>query len=136
MGNDKVEVDDKISIWIYDSMVDTVIQTRKVDKDRLTSEKLINVINSKYQDEVMLDLVNISNDTIFVKIDNSEFLTQQMGTTGADQYMITATFTLTELPKIKFVNFDFEYGDHASPGTYTRKYYLDWMKVNKALNEQ
>jgi len=133
--NEKIEIDDKISIWIYDCMVDTIIQARKVDKDTLTSEKMINIINSKYQDEVILDFVNISNDTIFVKIDNSEYLTQQMGTAGADEYMISATFTLTELPKIKFVNFDFEYGDHASPGTYNRKYYLDWIKENKELNE-
>lgn len=134
--NEKVEIDDKISIWIYDCMVDTIIQVRMVDKDTLISEKLISIINSKYQDEVILDFVNISKDTIFVKIDNSEYLTQQMGTAGADEYMISATFTLTELPKIKFVNFDFEYGDHASPGTYNRKYYLDWIKENKELNKK
>ena len=50
--------------------------------------------------------------------------------------MISATVTLTELPDIKFVNFDFEVGDHALPGTNGRKYYLDWMKENKELNKE
>ena len=132
----EVESGDSTSIWIYDCMVDTIIQVRTVKKDILTSGKLISIINLNYQDKVRLDFVNISHDTIFVKIDNSGFLTQQMGTAGAIGYMISATFTLTELPKIKFVNFDFEVGDHALPGTYGRQYYLDWIKENKALNKE
>ena len=131
----KVEADDNVPIWIYDYMVDTIIQVRTVKKDALTSEKLIGILNLEYQDKVRLDFVNISQDTIFVKIDNSGYLTQQMGTAGATGYMISATFTLTELPDIKFVNFDFEVGDHALPGTYGRKYYLDWIKENKELNK-
>ncbi len=53
-----------------------------------------------------------------------------MGTTGADDYMSTTTFTLTELRGIKYVNFAFEEGDHAVPGTYSRKYYIDRNKRN------
>lgn len=133
---DNDEIDDDISIWVYDCMVDTIIQVRSVKKDTLTSEKLISIMNLKYQDKVRLDFVNISHDTIFVKIDDSDYLTQQMGTTGAIEYMILATFTLTEFPEIKFVNFDFEFGDHAWPGTYSRKYYLDWIKKNKEENKK
>jgi hypothetical protein len=55
-------------------------------------------------------------------------ITQQMGTSGADDYMTTTTFTLTELKGIKYVNFDFEEGDHAVPGTYSRQYYIDRNK--------
>ena len=130
------EIDDNSSIWVYDYMADTIIQLRTVKKEILTSEKLISIINLKYQDKVRLDFVNILHDTIFVKIDNSEYLTQQMGTAGATVYMISATFTLTELPNIKFVNFDFEVGDHALPGTYGRKGYLDWIQGNKELNKK
>ncbi len=125
-----------VAIWTYDCMLDTIIQERPVGKDTLTADKLINIVNTKYKDKVQLDLVNISNDTIYVKIGNSEYLTQQMGTSGADEYMISTTFTLTELTRIHFVNFDFEYGDHASPGTYYRKYYWDWINKNKELNKQ
>lgn len=126
---------DNISIWIYDCMADTIVQVRKIKRDTLTFGKLISTINAKYRDKVKLDYLKISNDTIYVKIDNSVYLTQQMGTTGADEYMITATFTLTELPNIKYVNFDFELGDHASPGTYYRMYYLDRIRKNKEMNK-
>ena len=53
------------------------------------------------------------------------YTSQQMGTTGADEYMSVITFTLTELKGVRYVNLDFEEGDHASPGTYNRQYYID-----------
>lgn len=113
------------NIWVYDSVNDKIIQTKKLGKDSLTYEVLIDIINYTYQDKVRLDFVNISNDTIFVEIENSEYLTQKMGTTGADEFMISATFTLTELPDISFVNFEFQDGDHATPGTYNRGLYYE-----------
>lgn len=134
--SEKVTINDTISVWVYDCMIDTIKQIRNIKKDTVTSEKLIQIINAKYKDKVRLDFVKISHDTIFVKIKNSEYLTQQMGTSGADEYMISATFTLTELPKIHFVHFDFIGGDHASPGTYSRKYFLDWITENKELGNK
>jgi len=35
--------------------------------------------------------------------------------------MATATYTLTEAKGINYVDFDFEEGDHAVPGTYSRE---------------
>ena len=63
----------------------------------------------------------ISNDTIFVKIPESEKLTQQLGSTGAYNYMAATVFNLTELDHVKYVKFDFQGGDHASPGVFTRE---------------
>lgn len=134
--NDNIESQSPQSMWIYDCMLDTIKQVRVIEKDSLHYDNLINILNSKYSEKVKLDFVRLSNDTIFVKIKNSEYLTQGMGTTGADEYMIEATFTLTELSEIQFVNYDFEFGDHASPGTYNRKYYLDWIKENKEMNKE
>jgi hypothetical protein len=34
--------------------------------------------------------------------------------------MAIATYTLTEMAGIKYVHYDFEEGDHAEPGTYSR----------------
>jgi len=90
-----------------------------ISADSLTADNLIKHINSRY-DHIRLQLVKISNDTVFVKIRNSNFLTQQMGSTGADMYMTEATYNLSELNNIGYVNFDFKEGDHASPGTYSR----------------
>lgn len=121
-------------IWDFDC--DSILRLQNVNADTLTYSKLIKGINDKYLDKVYLEFVKISYDTIFVKIKNSDYLTQQMGICGADQYMISTTFTLTELNDLKYVNFDFEYGDHASPGTYSRKYYLDWIENNRKVNQK
>jgi hypothetical protein len=43
-----------------------------------------------------------------------------MGTTGARAFLSVATYTLTELKGIHYVDFDFIEGDHAVPGTYNR----------------
>ena len=86
----------------------------------LSATDLINVLNENYPD-VHLEFNKISHDTIFVKIPDSEKLTQQMGSTGSYNYMAATVFNLTELDKIKYVKIDFKEGDHGSPGTFTRE---------------
>ncbi len=53
-----------------------------------------------------------------------------MGTTGAAEFLATATLTLTEYDDIKLVNFVFDEGDHAVPGLYSRK---DFLRTWKAI---
>lgn len=130
------DINQSRAIWVYDVMVDTIVQIRKVNKDTLTYEKLIDLINSDYNNRVGIDFSRIADDTIFVVIKNPDYLTQQMGSSGADAFMITTTFILTELPGIEHVNLDFQEGDHASPGTYSRKYYRDWLEANRKLNKK
>ena len=123
-----------LKIWSFDCK--RIVRNRTVKEDELTHEKLISIINASYVDKVVLAFVKISHDTIYVKIKDSEYLTERMGTCGADDYLISATFSLTELKNISYANFDFEIGDHASPGTYSRKYYWDWIEENKRLNNK
>lgn len=58
--------------------------------------------------------------TVYVRLRHGERLTQQMGSAGAAQYLAEATFTLTSLPDVDSVDFEFPEGDHARPGAYTR----------------
>ncbi len=115
------------AIWVFDYKKDFPVKLNQVNPDTLTPKKLVDFVSSA---NIHLDFIKVSNDTIFVKIKNSNYLTQSIGTTGAYSFMIITTFTLTELKGIKYVNFDFEEGDHASPGTYSRKYYEDLYKRN------
>ena len=120
---------DSLSIWVYDYTKEIPVKNGEINFDTLTPNKLVDYINSNNgQDKIHLDLIKISNDTIYLKIKESTFLTQQMGTTGADEYRSVITFTLTELKGVRYVNLDFEEGDHASPGTYNRQYYIDRNK--------
>jgi spore germination protein GerM len=94
-------------------------RTEATDLDSLSPASVVDFIN-KSDSSVHLNLVKTSNDTVYIKITDATHLTQQMGSTGASMYMAGAVYNLTELPGIKYVNFDFEEGDHATPGTFTR----------------
>lgn len=87
--------------------------------DTLTVEKMILLINDNW-DSVRMNYVRVSHDTVFVSIPNSEYLTQKIGSTGAESYMATTTFSLTEMKGIRHVSYSFKGGDHASGGVFTR----------------
>jgi len=72
-------------------------------------------------DPPKVKLLNVKDHTAFLEVINAEYLTQRMGSSGAQAYLGSVTFTLTENPQIKKVSFLFEEGDHAMPGTYTRE---------------
>ncbi len=88
--------------------------------DTFSSEHLVKLINENFPD-IHLDLVKVSHDTIYVNIPDSKRLTEEIGNTGADNYLASTTFTLTELKNIKYVNIALKAGDHAEPGVYSRE---------------
>ena len=88
--------------------------------DSISTQSILGFTNKAYS-RIRLDLVKTSHDTIYLKIDDAEFLTQQMGSSGAILYLAAVVYNLTELTGIKYVTLNFEEGDHARPGTYNRK---------------
>lgn len=76
-----------------------------------------------------IKLRNIENGTVHIEVVNGEYLTQRMGTSGAQDYLATVTYTLTEHPGISRVDFLFEEGDHAAPGLYTRTDFAQYYRV-------
>ena len=92
--------------------------------DSLTASSVIKFLNMQ-NPSVQLVFVKQSSDTLYIKIPAATFLTQQMGSTGATMYLANAVYNLTEIPGIAKINFDFEEGDHASPGTLTRESFRD-----------
>ncbi len=99
-----------------------IITQRSFGKDTLQPATVINFLNNNYP-EVPLEFVKTSYDTIFTKISESEFLSQHMGSAGADFYLKAATYLLTDLKDVNYVSFQFPEGDHAVPGVYKRQ---DW----------
>ncbi|MEP7106377.1 MAG: hypothetical protein ABI760_00315 [Ferruginibacter sp.] len=87
--------------------------------DSLTSTILIQMLNKGFP-EIQIQFSRVSNDSIFVKIRKSAYLTQQMGSSGAEAYLAEVIYNLTELKGINYVDIRFKEGDHASPGTYSR----------------
>lgn len=136
VSDDEEEYPDTNALWYYDYNQDTILQVNAVSPDNNpSSSHLINMVNKSYQDKVYMEFVKEGNDTIFVNIEDSEYLTQRMGSAGSYEYMIIATFTLTEARDIEYVDFTFDYGDHANPGTYSRSYFLSEMKARREANK-
>ena len=95
-----------------------------VGPDSLSVPAVITYLN-KANTNVQLTFVKTSGDTVYLKIPDPMHLTQQMGSTGPTIYLAQAVYSLTEIPGIKYVNLDFEEGDHASPGTFNRESFKD-----------
>jgi hypothetical protein len=115
-------------VTVYDSVKNNYVlkQQRQVNAEQLTPESVISDINATWEN-VKLEFKKISNDTLYVTIPQSDYLTQQMGSSGSSEYFATATFNLTELKGIRFVNYYFQEGDHAQPGTYSRESFKEFQ---------
>jgi hypothetical protein len=96
-----------------------MIKSRPLSTDSLTQTNIIQLMNEAYP-EIPLSFTKISHDSIFLKISKSNYLTEQLGSSGADAYIAEVTYNFTELKGINFVNISFKEGNHASPGTYSR----------------
>jgi hypothetical protein len=71
----------------------------------------------------------LDHTTVRVLVENSWYLTQRMGSSGAQDFLATATYTMTECPVITAVDFVFAEGDHAAPGIYTRMSFTGYRTV-------
>ena len=91
----------------------------------LTAQDMVDALNLKYP-QIKLELVEITANKAVVKINESNYLTQQMGSEGARIYLAEATFALTELAEIAAVDFRFTEGDHASPQVLNRSSFKDF----------
>jgi hypothetical protein len=96
-----------------------MIKVRPLPEDSLTAASIIQLQNDLYP-EIQVRFDRMSNDTIFVTIPNSTYLTQQTGSSGPEGYFAELTYNLTELKNITYVDIRFKRGDHAQPGTFSR----------------
>jgi len=71
-------------------------------------------------------LQSVAEGIAHIEIIDAEYLTQRMGTSGAQNYLAATTYSLTETPGVKGVDFIFPVGDHAAPGVYTRESFKDY----------
>jgi Sporulation and spore germination len=98
------------------------LEMKKVEATSLDSLNLASIVDfiNTSDSSVHLEVVKTSNDTVYIKIPDATYLTQRMGSTGSTMYLAGVVYNLTELPGIRYINFDFKEGDHAQPGTFNR----------------
>jgi hypothetical protein len=128
MADENEYIADRLT-WIseYDTLKNEFYlkKQRTGNNDTLTAGNVINDINAVWEN-VQLVFSKVSHDTVYVSIPDSDFLIQQMGSAGAEAYIASVTYNLTELKGIKFINYDFEAGDHLSPGVFSRKDFVNY----------
>lgn len=95
------------------------VKLRAIAPDSLTAQRVETIVNNTWPN-VQINYLQTSADTAYIEIPESLVLTQQMGTAGAKQFLVSTTYSFTELPNVQYVAFDFEEGDHAVPGVYSR----------------
>ncbi len=94
------------------------------------TKKIIEVLNK--ENKVKIKFLKEKENTIFVKIINSTFFTQSMGDAGANWYLASLVFSLTESNKYKNVYVNFQSGDHGGlPGLKSRKEFESLYKICK-----
>jgi len=125
------------------SSTDTLVRGRRINEIKNDVNKLIVALNKASDDaETMrpkgegvrtefprIALRKIEQQTANVEIENDQYLTQTMGSSGAQAYLAAITYTLTENPGIRSINFIFNAGDHAMPGLYSRESFAAYKLV-------
>lgn len=94
-------------------------QSDLVKTEDLSPDNVVNALASKYPESKIV-WQKQQNDTAFVAIPNAIYLTQSSGSMGAKIFMAEVVYSFSQISGIKFVNFSFKEGDHASPGTFSR----------------
>lgn len=121
---------DTIIIWNCDA--DKQERSRIFTSDAAIQnvQPLINGINSIYP-EIALRLVAISGDTLIVAMNEGKLLVNQMGSSGAEQYLSFAAMNLLEAKGIQFVQFSLPEGAHAKNSVWTKADFADWKMLTE-----
>jgi hypothetical protein len=117
-----IEQPDTVLFWTIDDYNKLKTQVYKDTAAITQPQSVINGINAIYPDIPLL-FIKQSNDTIYAKIDSAAVFTNDMGTSGAAEYLSTVVINLTTLKNVNFVNLDFIRGSHALPGVFNKKNY-------------
>jgi hypothetical protein len=123
---DSVKIIDYFWHTDFDTVLnrDYILRGKMLDSISRSPDDLINILNRR-ESKCKIEFIKMAGDSINIRILDDEYLTEQMGSSGAECYLAETIFTLTENESIKIVRIEMEYGSHASPGLYTRDNFKD-----------
>ncbi len=98
-------------------------------KEILHVDSLLLGLN-QLNENVFIEKLKISGDTLYTEIKDSQYLGEQMGTTGAEMYLADVVLNLTEVPGVKFVNIQMEERSHIQPGTWSKENFAKYKPIN------
>jgi anionic cell wall polymer biosynthesis LytR-Cps2A-Psr (LCP) family protein len=117
-------------IWEVDSERKTKTKNPQLRPEYYNVDTLIMGLNAKYPN-IRLEKTDIGHDTLYTKIQDAQYLTEQMGSAGSEQYIAQAVVNLTSVKGVNYVRIDFEEGSHASPDVWSNSSFGDYREVKE-----
>ena len=114
-------------IWEVDADKKTITKNPQLQPEFFNVDTLISGLNEMYP-EITLENKGLRNDTLYTEIKDAEYLTNRMGSMGAEQYIAQAVINLTAVEGIKYVRIDFPEGSHAAPDVWTREQFAAFQE--------
>ncbi|HJS54857.1 MAG TPA: hypothetical protein VJ765_09945 [Chitinophagaceae bacterium] len=126
---DEIEYGFSDTILVWETNTDSMImkRDRTIPDSVITINRVINGLNEKYP-EVQLVFLRQSNDTVYTRVPNSDYLGEQMGSAGASAWFDDAVINLTSVPGINYVSFSMNLQSHAGSSVISREKYNNWKR--------
>ena len=120
----------RTGLWRFDTLSTSSKLVFTAAYPNATAYEIADALNGAFRGDSVsqFKITAIREHTAFVKVLDSERMTQGLGTTGAMEYLAQVTFSLTSVPGIQSVDFDFEEGVHAAPGVYDRQRFAEMVQ--------
>lgn len=115
-------------IWEVDAQSKTKIRNPDVQDAFYNVDTLIAGLNGKYP-QIKLEKKGFGHDTLYTEIKDARYLTEQMGSAGAEQYIAQTVLNLTSVSGINCVRIDFSEGSHASPDAWCKEMFGDYKEA-------
>lgn len=115
-------------IWKVDNDQQTISQNPEMHPEYYSVDTLIMGLNERYP-HIVLEKLRMGHDTLYTAIKDAQYLTEQMGSTGSEQYIAAAVINLTSVPGVNYVRMDFEEGSHAQPDVWSRQAFSNYKEV-------
>ncbi len=126
---------DRITDYLWITAFDTILNREFLSRGHLldsisgSPEQFIEILNMRPA-KCKIEFKGVVGDTLKISIKNDAYLTEQMGSLGAECFIAETVFTLTEIDFVKCVKIEMDTGSHAGPGLFSRKDFerLLWKK--------
>lgn len=123
-------VTDKKLFYIWQVNADAKTKTKNpaLQNSFYNVDTLITGLNENYP-RIKLEKTRLGHDTLYTMIGDAQYLTEQMGSAGAEQYVAQVVLNLTSVQGINYVRIDFAEGSHASPDVWSKESFNDYKEL-------
>ena len=121
--------DSSLYVWQVDFEKKTKKKNPWFKREWLHVDTLIKGLNKLYP-EIKLEKIKISGDTLYTVVKNSQYLSEQIGSTGAEAWIAETVINLTAAKGVKYVSIDFDAGTHAAPDVWSMDDYANYKEIH------